>query len=63
MIAGIVAPILRGGLIVSGDCGLAIDAIFLFLLIGAFATAFGIRKQWLLDKAVGVSTGPVSPAL
>jgi sugar phosphate permease len=46
-LAGIVAPILSGWLLqVSGSYTLPMQAIFVFLLIGAFTTAFLLRPEW-----------------
>ena len=46
-IAGIVSPILSGWLLqVGGSYALPMQAIFVFLLIGAFTTAFLLRPEW-----------------
>ncbi len=48
-IAGIVAPILTAWLLkVGGDYTLPIDAIFVFLVIGALSTIFLLRPSWSL---------------
>jgi MFS family permease len=46
-LAGIVSPILSGWLLqVSGSYTLPMQAIFVFLLIGAFTTTFLLRPEW-----------------
>jgi MFS family permease len=46
-LAGIVAPILSGWLLqISGSYDLPMKAIFVFLLIGAIATAVFLRPEW-----------------
>jgi ACS family D-galactonate transporter-like MFS transporter len=46
-LAGIVSPILSGWLLqVSGSYALPMQAIFVFLIIGAFTTAFLLRTEW-----------------
>jgi MFS family permease len=46
-LAGIVSPILSGWLLqISGSYTLPIQAIFVFLIIGAFTTAFLLRPEW-----------------
>lgn len=48
--AGIIAPILTGWLLqVGGSYTLPIGAIFLFLIVGALTTAFGLRRKWSLN--------------
>jgi len=48
-LAGIVAPIMTGWLLdVSGSYTLPIDAIFVFLVIGALTTALVLRRRWSL---------------
>ncbi|RUN77006.1 MFS transporter [Sphingomonas sp. TF3] len=48
-IAGIVAPILTGWLIhFGGNYTLAIEVIFVFLVIGALTTAFVLKRAWSL---------------
>lgn len=48
-IAGIVAPVLTAWLLkVGGNYVLPIDAIFGFLIVGALATAFLLRREWSL---------------
>jgi sugar phosphate permease len=50
-IAGIVAPLLTAWLLrTGGDYTLPIDAIFVFLAIGALATAFLLRPEWSLRR-------------
>ncbi|MHB8285755.1 MAG: hypothetical protein ACYDD1_13900, partial [Caulobacteraceae bacterium] len=45
--AGIIAPILTGWLLhISGSYNLPIEAIFIFLVIGALTTAFALRRDW-----------------
>lgn len=47
--AGILAPVLTGWLLqVSGSYTLPLVTIFVFLVIGALTTAFGLRRKWSL---------------
>jgi MFS family permease len=53
-VAGIVAPILSGWLLaVSGGYALPMQAIFVFLIIGALTTAFALQPKWMprLDES------------
>jgi len=55
-LAGIVSPILSGWLLqTSGSYALPMQAIFVFLLIGAFTTAFLLRPEWA-PRAVSPAT-------
>ena len=46
-LAGIISPILSGWLLqISGSYALPMQAIFIFLIIGAFTTAFLLRPEW-----------------